>query len=1172
QQPQQRALQQPPPQQMQVGQSGQFVQPPLAQPQIPPTTMPNNLPYPKEQYKQALQIITTNHQIGPPLLQKHGQNVVLAATDFIQSGGLSLFTSKQAQFQQFQQQQQQQQHQQALQQPPPPLPQQQQQQQQQRPPIGVGVNGQMVRPPLQQQFQQPPQQPLHQQQQQQQQQQMQQQQQQQLQQQRLTSANLMSQQAGMADMSAEGSLDQKQIDQLKMMYNQRLRTVGAFVGNQVPAQQPTASPQNRSQQFSSPAIPFNQLQPPQPISQQPPPQQHQQQQQQQQFQQQQPPQQQQQQQQALLLQQQQQQAMAAGGLTPAVMAGLPDEQVSRLLMGTASKLFNDLKTGTAVSQESKARLQMTLNETQRRGLSIPPALQNLLSRMSPASNNAIPNLVFGQDSQQQPQHQQLPQQTFQPNPAAGTSVQPIDLTGSTPYLTQTPQLAQASAAFTTPLQPAAQIKPPTPQGPPQQIAAVAAQAQQQLQAHALQQQQKRDQQQRDFLTTQQQQQKNATDQANLLLQQKVAAARQLQSQQQQQQQQWNQNQPQVQVPPPVPQAPPWAGIDFSKEPVLQESIVMEMIKKFMGTNPYPVIIQGREVYLHGLYCLVHSVGGSHKLNKMDLSGWAVVAARMGWKTETQSKSSEQVAMELRQVYATYISQIETVWYNSLYPKYQSQNQNQNNQNQNQSQNPNQPLQPSNTFVDAVAMGNNKVIMSEEQRRLVESRRLGQPQQSQQPAPAVQQPPPPQQQQPGSSPAQAPPLPGVNGQKADPKVVLQHIKVKEADFKRKFPNRSLEIPPDRKMAYLTLLKSLAPLAEDLQKKTPYFFMLASQEDLVVGSQIIYTYVFIKIAAGMAERGQFALERKEVESFGNSVRNVMPKVHAVLERMNTPDGQAALKRIQSTIESAKTQTPPMQAQTPNVNATSSPSRKVELPQGLRVEDLKPPPSKRQKTKSSSTTNVPSPLAHQIDEPKTPVDPKKTAAPVSAIAGSGGGSRGVKRKLSSWSSKEKDGEGNDEDGNNALGIDLSAVGVAVGSRDSEFFTSRKQDYIKDPLESMFSALEEFKQIQPPSNAAEGGAGDDIFDTFLDSAVYADEISGAPTPDLMIPQLGVDDTPDSNLAVSPVNNRLFPGLSAEDDKDTDGQTDKDVVHMGSPISGFYNGFIGASWFGEDLETVNVV
>ena len=185
------------------------------------------------------------------------------------------------------------------------------------------------------------------------------------------------------------------------------------------------------------------------------------------------------------------------------------------------------------------------------------------------------------------------------------------------------------------------------------------------------------------------------------------------------------------------------------------------------------------------------------------------------------------------------------------------------------------------------------------------------------------------------------------------------------------------------------------------------------------------MFIFIAFQHAESGRFPFNLVDLARLKDPINKTLAKLNNLHKQMLiNPDGQKTLQRILPPLEAVIHQQTQAGLMAPPSTIPNSEEIATRFPKGLRMEDLKPPPNKRQKGaagRSSLNGNTGSPASpafvstpEAIRTPRTPRDSGESPA---AINGSGkrGGTGKRKRQASRTIT------GLPVSADNALGINL-------------------------------------------------------------------------------------------------------------------------------------------------------
>ncbi|OCF31190.1 hypothetical protein I316_07158 [Kwoniella heveanensis BCC8398] len=360
----------------------------------------------------------------------------------------------------------------------------------------------------------------------------------------------------------------------------------------------------------------------------------------------------------------------------------------------------------------------------------------------------------------------------------------------------------------------------------------------------------------------------------------------------------------------------------------------------------------------------------------------------------------------------------------------------------------QQQQAQNQFYEGLAKGGHN--LTEQQKRFLEAaRQAGQPgplppgmenmQQQQQAQPQPQLPPQVQAQFAQQGQSQRPPGPPDAGLSIQNAVIGKAIKIyesirmHEAGVKARL-DKNPGIQVADKEAYRNELQTLVPIVKDAETKVPMFLMIMQEmgaQEVTAAPHIIGMYTSATYAANAARSDRFVLNIEDVVKIRNGLAQLLARAASMYRSMlDKPGGQTilrnlgmALKQAQSTVQGSQVSAPssvppPPPAQTAQPQqravpalatgasqgqaqgaAASSPANLAEAiaarHKGLRVEDLKPPPSKRAKGSKGS------PATAQTPEAKTPAA-GATESPGSAKR-PGASASGGKRKRQASSAQQ-------------------------------------------------------------------------------------------------------------------------------------------------------------------------
>lgn len=149
------------------------------------------------------------------------------------------------------------------------------------------------------------------------------------------------------------------------------------------------------------------------------------------------------------------------------------------------------------------------------------------------------------------------------------------------------------------------------------------------------------------------------------------------------------------------------------------------------------------------------------------------------------------------------------------------------------------------------------------------------------------------------------------------------------------------------------------------------------------------MFIFVAVQYAEGGKYPFRMDELAKLREPLQKTLYKLNMVYKQiMATPEGHARLQKLMAAVEAVQ----------PSLTSSMPPPTTLpediasKLPKGLRVEDLKPPPAKRQKGTAGKASPSQSGNA-ATPEAKTPVG--NAESPAAPSSSSKKGAAGSKRK---------------------------------------------------------------------------------------------------------------------------------------------------------------------------------
>lgn len=426
----------------------------------------------------------------------------------------------------------------------------------------------------------------------------------------------------------------------------------------------------------------------------------------------------------------------------------------------------------------------------------------------------------------------------------------------------------------------------------------------------------------------------------------------------------------------------------------------------------------------------------------------------------------------------------------------------------------------------------------------------------------------------------------------------------------------QVPDDVKAKYLADLQGLPQLAADAQNKMPKMFMVAVERatnpalmacpnddasylvsaiNLVSQSECIDNdkeltsqYTSVQVFTAQAAQDRFMTTPHDISGMRDRITSITNRFsNWMSELLSNPESAPSLTRLLAAVESGPSSVgaPSAPRQSPAMEDLAS-----KLPKGLRVEDLKPPPSKRQKGKSGQSPAVQTP----DNNPKTPSNLADSPANIP-----GSGSKKPTNTTAAGNNNKRK-----RNASNAAAIKTPKfVAPAIPKTESveesqhrAFFEAQLglANGTADPWAAIASAIEEFEKAQaedaarsvpvvkPAGSSAAttntsnakanttteqrpGLSDDELFAEFLDlDATYF------PTPELLSDILD-DDSPESirtvgrgesivrSVRAAPVP--LLPEVKPKEDQDQSQNRDTSTSESTlltipqSPASAAYNG-----------------
>jgi len=311
------------------------------------------------------------------------------------------------------------------------------------------------------------------------------------------------------------------------------------------------------------------------------------------------------------------------------------------------------------------------------------------------------------------------------------------------------------------------------------------------------------------------------------------------------------------------------------------------------------------------------------------------------------------------------------------------------------------------------------------------------------------------------------------------------------------------------------------------------------------------MFIFTTLSHAESGRFPCPPSDLAKLRDPLRATLSKLNGYYKEVSsTPDGYAHLQRIFAALEQ------PM------------PPPDAGLVPRLRVEDLKPPPSRRPKTKapgaSPASTAAPTPPAHE--KCSTPTGGKRKRQPSQSKS-----ARELVAEITA------DIAARDLPPapalSNALGINLDAAQAEIAEH-APFFASYRSirsgsgSETTDIWSALTSALDEYQTVQ-------GSGEDELFAEFIDVSKVEDNPPGyaEPTPELF--RVGSREEAEGESDLSPESIKTVASTTGM------GKTPADLTALkgagvgvggglvlaDSPTSVAYNGMVFGGWEDEAFD-----
>ena len=345
------------------------------------------------------------------------------------------------------------------------------------------------------------------------------------------------------------------------------------------------------------------------------------------------------------------------------------------------------------------------------------------------------------------------------------------------------------------------------------------------------------------------------------------------------------------------------------------------------------------------------------------------------------------------------------------------------------------------------------------------------------------------------------------------------------------------------------------------------------------------MFIFIALQHAETGRFPFNLVDLAKLREPINRTLSKLNNLHKQMLvTPEGQATLQRILPPLEALIAQQNAAGSMAPPSTVPISEEIASKLPKGLRMEDLKPPPTKRQRgNRASLSTNAGSPASPAFAS--TPEVARTPGSPGSVYKKPGAGS--AKRKRQPSRSLDIS---NSLAVNNALGINLDEHAPFFAAHDALRTDPPEPSNLSstetnDIWSTLLSALDAFQANPAAPNINPSVAGssqptldttlsvpeEDLFEQFLDTSKMGDDSGWAiPTPELFrVPSIDESTTsPESTrtVAKTPADEARIPSQHF-------GKAMDPTIILGgpgSPENQAYNGAIFAAWGDELLSSAS--
>jgi hypothetical protein len=342
--------------------------------------------------------------------------------------------------------------------------------------------------------------------------------------------------------------------------------------------------------------------------------------------------------------------------------------------------------------------------------------------------------------------------------------------------------------------------------------------------------------------------------------------------------------------------------------------------------------------------------------------------------------------------------------------------------------------------------------------------------------------------------------------------------------------------------------------------------------------------ILICCQHAEQGRFCFPADHIHKLKFQLASLLTSANTLYEEYRAgPEGSARIDRLFGGLPKAS----PRESGPNIVNGASSsnPQLVANMPKGLRVEDLKPPPSKRAKGKAGINGSPAAPTPEAVKTPASHIgdSPVATSSPAGpAKKGSAKRKRGATVTISK-EDKEKESTGLTPAAQMPpppapLPVDILPTPAEMEvAQHRAFFQSRSE--VERGESDVYSALE--KAVAEYTAALESTPIEvtTILDAATDSAFFAqwidaDQLNELPTPELYYPgstEADFNASPESIKTVPSTNQVPTPLPAVEKVQDgEEGEEEKErrLIEM-SPGSMAYNG--GLFWeefdFGVGIE-----